>query len=96
VHFHPPRIIGRTNVDGVDALLRRARPRLRRCQEPGVRRTVRVQILPQPNGRIALSQPGRWADPGDPQTAACAANVLRGLGPIAGGGSGIVQLTIDL
>jgi serine/threonine-protein kinase len=96
VHFRPPHIVGPTNRAGVAALLQRARPRLGHCQEPGVRRTVRVQVMPQPNGEIALSQPARWADPGDPRTAACVARVLRGLGPIAGGGAGVVQITVDL
>ena len=98
VRIHPPQILGSTNVDGVDALLRRARPRLSRCQQPGVRRTVRVQVLPQPNGKIARSQPAAWTDPRDPDpdTAQCVANVLRGLGPIAGGGAGIIRITVDL
>ncbi len=94
--FHPPRIIGSANPAGVAALLQRARPRLGRCQTPGIQRTVRVQVIARPDGEIALSQPAQGAERGDRRTAACVASVLRGLGPIAGGGSGIVQIAVDL
>ncbi|NOY91447.1 MAG: protein kinase [Deltaproteobacteria bacterium] len=95
VRIHAPRIVGAPNRAGVASLLRRARSQLSRCQEPGVRRRVRVQLMTDVRGSITLAQqmPGTT---GDRLTANCVADVLGRFGPVEGGGVGIVQVSVDL
>ena len=95
----PAKVVGQARPSAIDALARSIVPRAQRCRpEPGRGPVVaRVQIFVQEEGRISIAQPA--SEPGDSDTAACLAALLKEAASpatFAPRGGGIAELEAKL